>query len=148
MNSYDDSVKMSFYGADGHDVLFGTSSGDFLYGGTGNDTLTGNGGEDQFVFDAIGKANVDHIADFQKTLDSITLDLSGNTVFAGVTAKNLEHTFHDITKEAEQSDDRIIYNHDTGDLSYDPDGSGDQKAVIFAHLHNHAKLFASSFEVI
>jgi Ca2+-binding RTX toxin-like protein len=133
------SVHLSFVGGAAADKLFGSSFDDSFDGADGNDRMTGGAGRDEFIFDAVGPTNADHITDFQVGVDRILIDHSDNTaLFKGVTSANLQKTFHDITVEAEQKDDRIIYNHKTGALSYDSDGSGHNAAVIFAYIDHHA----------
>ncbi len=46
-------------------TLRGNGDGNWLAGGAGNDVLFGKGGADRFIFSAaLGRDNVDHIADF------------------------------------------------------------------------------------
>ena len=147
-NSYYNGAHLNFIGAAGADKLFGSRFGDYFIGVDGRDQMTGYGGADEFNFDRIGKANADHITDFRIGQDTILIDRSDDpSQFKGVTAANLDKTFHDITKQAEQSDDRIIYDRHTGNLSYDADGSGHKAAVVFAYLDNHAALDWRDFEM-
>jgi Ca2+-binding RTX toxin-like protein len=141
-------VHLSLLGNTGADKLFGTNLGDYFNGEGGRDRMTGYRGNDQFLFDAIGNNNFDHITDFTHARDKILLDRSDDiTLFAGVTVGNLGRTFHDITSAPEQADDRILYNHNTGRLFYDPDGRGGSAAVLFAVLDNHARLDIRDFDI-
>jgi hypothetical protein len=146
MNSYWNGAFLNFLGNDGDDRLDGSDFDDFFDGGKGNDKLTGNGGSDQFLFGALGKANADHVADFDIHKDTLLIDRSEG-LFKGVSTGNLSRTFHDITSQAEQGDDRILYNHKTGALSYDSDGSGHAAAVIFGYIDNHAALKWNDFAI-
>lgn len=139
---------LSFLGNTGADKLFGSSYGDYFNGENGHDRLTGYGGNDQFLFDAIGTANFDHITDFSHAHDVIQLDHSDDGLFPGVTNGNLNKTFHDITSQAEDGNDRILYNHNTGKLFYDEDGKGGEAPIIFAVLDNHTKLDIRDFDVV
>ena len=56
-------------GGTGKDKLCGSSFDDYVNGESGNDTRTGYAGKDQFLFDAIGKTNADHITDYDHTLN-------------------------------------------------------------------------------
>jgi Ca2+-binding RTX toxin-like protein len=138
---------LNFIGGSGADKLFGSMYGDHFNGAEGRDRLTGGGGRDEFVFDAVGKANADHITDFRPGQDTILLEHGSPDLFKGVTAANLKNTFHDITSGVEQKDDRILYDHRTGDISYDPDGKGGNAAVVFAHIDNHASLDWRDFDI-
>ena len=47
------------------------------------------------------------------------------------------------------SNDRILYNAQTGDLFFDQDGSGTaHQAIRFANIANHAGLGASDFLIV
>jgi len=49
---------------------------------------------------------------------------------------------------AHDSTDRIIYNSDTGALSYDPDGTGSAAAVQFAELSTKLALTNLDFLIV
>jgi Ca2+-binding RTX toxin-like protein len=138
---------LNFVGGAGNDKLYGSNLGDYFIGSDGNDLLTGYGGADQFTFDRVGKRDADHITDFRPGQDMVLIDRSEGQ-FKGVNAGNLQKTFHDITREAEQKDDRVLYDHDKGTLSYDSDGSGHKAAFVFAHLDNHASLNWRDFDLL
>jgi Ca2+-binding RTX toxin-like protein len=53
-----------------------------------------------------------------------------------------------FTTGTPDADDRIIYNADTGALSYDADGSGSGAAVQFATLAAHLNLTHQDFSII
>ncbi|CAA2144025.1 hypothetical protein [Methylobacterium bullatum] len=121
-------------------VLKGNAGANHLDGGLGADTLTGLAGEDTFVFSTkLGATNIDHITDFSAGIDTIQLSKS---IFAALSADDLAAAFKDlsVTGAKIDADDRILYDHDTGALSYDADGSGTTaKAVQFAIIDNHDK---------
>lgn len=130
----------SVFGGAGNDRIHGSSYGDLLSGGPGIDYLTGYEGKDTFYFDAAASAvSRDYITDFAHGQDKIQLF---HTAFPGVSSSNLSKTFHDITSSKVDADDRILYNHDSGALYYDPDGNkaGGKAPVVFAVLSNHPTL--------
>jgi Ca2+-binding RTX toxin-like protein len=141
-------AQMDFYGRTGNDKLYGTASENIFNGQEGNDVFTGYAGKDQFLFALIGKANADHITDFTHGEDKIGIDLTSGGPFGDIAPNShLKQIFHDITHSAEEKNDRIVYDRQTGVLSFDDDGSGKDKAVVFAHLDNHAKLDFHDFDI-
>ena len=113
-------------GVAGADTLIGGGGSDLLDGGLAADTLTGGAGEDSFRFStALGNGNVDWITDFKVADDTILLD---NLIFASVGgdgALALGAFYKSAAGVAHDADDRIIYDTDSGALSYDADGAGD-----------------------
>ncbi|CAA2105255.1 Bifunctional hemolysin/adenylate cyclase [Methylobacterium bullatum] len=122
-------------------VLKGNSGANHLDGGLGADTLTGLAGKDTFVFSTkLGATNIDHVTDFSVADDTIQLSKS---IFAALSAGDLAAAFKDlgVTGAKIDENDRILYDHNTGALSYDADGSGTAaKAVQFAMIDNHDKV--------
>ena len=116
-------------GVAGADTLFGGGGSDLLDGGLAADTLTGGAGEDCFRFStALGNGNVDWIKDFNVADDTILLD---NLIFANVGgdgALALGAFFKSAAGVAHDADDRIIYDTDSGALSYDADGTGQDRS--------------------
>lgn len=135
-------------GVAGADKLNGGSGNDLLDGGLAADTLTGGAGEDSFRFStALGNGNVDWIKDFNVADDTILLD---NLIFTNLGndgALALGAFFKSASGVAHDADDRIIYDTDSGVLSYDADGSGQGAAVQFAQLSAHLNLSAADFMV-
>lgn len=142
------------YGDAGSDKLYGNDGDDKLNGGSEDDTLTGGVGHDTFVFTdrlTVGKrSNVDSITDFNTADDRAALNQAIFEIKADKSHHVLAAQFKDIGVSGAKldADDRIIFNHNTGDLSYDPDGSGKAAAVLFAHLDNKAALTADDFLVV
>uniref|UniRef100_UPI00193E7DC2 hypothetical protein n=1 Tax=Acidovorax sp. ST3 TaxID=2219062 RepID=UPI00193E7DC2 len=102
---------------------------------------------DTFVFDTALNpgSNVDRIADFSVVDDTIWLD---NAVFSALGAPGaLDAAAFHVGTAAHDADDRIIYDTDSGVLSYDTDGSGQGAAVQFAQLSAHLNLSAADFMV-
>jgi Ca2+-binding RTX toxin-like protein len=136
-------------GVAGADTLNGGAGSDLLDGGLGADTLTGGAGQDSFRFStALGNGNVDRITDFNVANDTILLD---NLIFANVGANGalaLGAFFKSAAGAAHDADDRIIYDTDSGDLSYDADGVGNIAAIQFARLGTNLNLSASDFTII
>jgi Ca2+-binding RTX toxin-like protein len=136
-------------GTAGSDRLVVGGGGDLLDGGLAADRLTGGAGEDSFRFStALGDGNVDRITDFDVGDDTILLD---NLVFesAGGDGALALGAFHrSASGVAHDASDRILYDTDSGALSYDADGNGDGAAVQFARLATHLTLTASDFAII
>jgi Ca2+-binding RTX toxin-like protein len=133
----------------GNDVvneLTGNSGANVLDGKLGSDELTGGADADSFVFSTqLKSTNVDTIADFIVADDTILLD---DAVFSGLTEGALAAGTLVIGSSAADANDRIIYNSSTGALSFDADGSGSGRAVLFARLDAGLLLTADDFTVI
>jgi Ca2+-binding RTX toxin-like protein len=141
------------FGTEGTDQILANAGSDFLYGRGGSDQLTGGAGKDKFVFDAKFDGTIDEILDFNPAEDVFYLD---NAVFTRLTggslsspkkigATNLEDG---PGARANDANDFLIYDSNTGNLSYDADGSGPGAAIVFAHLQAGLDLTAANFFVI
>lgn len=122
----------------GADTLTGSTEDDFLCGFGGLDTMTGRGGKDTFYFNApVGTANYDRITSFNRADDTIGLD---HNVFKKLSVEGTLASAHfkDITAgmDLQDSNDRILYNHDTGRVYYDADANGSGALRLFAILEN------------
>lgn len=81
------------------------------------------------MFDrALGADNVDTIMDFNHSLGDRFI-LRGGGV-------------------AQDADDRIIYDRATGNLYFDPDGTGSAEQVLFAVLDNQTMIAADDFMIV
>ena len=141
-------------GGDGADVLSGAAAADTLqggigndelFGGGGNDDLTGGTGADRFRINTTLSAasNVDDILDYSVVDDSIWLD---RLVFTAIAADGtLSAAAFRAGTAAADADDRIIYNAPTGDIFYDPDGTGAAAQVLFATVANGTALTNADF---
>ena len=119
-------------GGAGADNLSGGVGNDILIGGTGNDTLTGGLGSDIVVFKTALNAttNKDTITDFNHTDD--TIQLYKMVMSALGSAGTLSANNFKLSTQALDSSDRIIYNVNSGALSYDADGSGATASIQIA----------------
>lgn len=128
-------------GTAANNVMTGTSRGDTIAGYDGNDklngmagsdVLVGGPGQDTFVFNTKpGPTNVDQITDFSVADDTISLE---NAVFTKLAAGKLPGGEFWIGTAAHDASDRVIYDSNTGILSYDPDGTGPSGLVQIAKL--------------
>jgi len=139
------------YGGSGNDTLIGGNSYDDIHGQYGNDALYGGAGDDYFIFDTALNAasNKDNIADFS-TADGDLIRLD-NDVFTslGYTGTLSATDFKSVTNWGQvDSTDHIIYWQSSGNLYYDPDGSGTASAVMFATLSNKPTIDNTDFYVI
>ncbi|MFI0843396.1 beta strand repeat-containing protein [Mesorhizobium sp. IMUNJ 23232] len=130
-------------------AVYGLNGTDLIDGGAGSDALTGGAGKDFFVFTtALGASNVDTIADFSAADDTIRLD---NAIFSalGATGALLSGYFRaNATGSAQDTNDHIIYETDTGKLLYDADANGAGAAVQFATLTGLPTITAADFQVV
>lgn len=121
------------YGGRGNDKLYGGTGKDVISGGLGNDLLFGGGGKDSFLFNVrSGKTTADRIADFSVKDDTIQL---AKSVFAKIGKKGVlsKDAFWKGAK-AQEADDRIGYDAESGNVYYDADGSGAGRAVKIANI--------------
>lgn len=140
-------------GGRGNDNIFGGAGNDTLYGGRGKDVLRGDAGKDVFVFDTPPnpKTNIDHILSYSTRDDTIWLD---DAVFRKIGHGTASHPAKLAAKafymgaQAHDADDRILYNPETGQLSYDQDGDGVKMAAGIAKLSAHLQMTASEFRII
>jgi hypothetical protein len=131
------------------DSLNGGGGKDTLAGGLGNDTLTGGKGKDFFLFDTkLGSKNIDEITDFKVKDDTIQLDKDIFTKAGALGTLKANAFVSNDTGQAEDKKDRVIYNEDSGKLSYDADGTGSGKAVQFATLDTHLTLTHLDFVIV
>jgi uncharacterized delta-60 repeat protein len=133
-------------GGDGDNTLFGGEGNDTLEGGLGNDTLSGGAGKDLFILyhkDWL-PLEVIKITDFKPIDDTINLESSFSYLLKGALSAN---NFVMATK-ALDSDDYVIYNKNTGVLSFDTDGSGGAAPETIAILGVNLALTHADFVVI
>lgn len=130
--------------------LRGDAGNDYLAGGLGNDTLLGGAGKDTFLFNSAlnGTTNVDEIGDFVVADDTIRLENSVFTKLVGTGALTSAQFARNAAANATQSDDRIIYETDTGNLFYDSNGNASGGKVLFATIDSGLSLTAADFYII
>jgi uncharacterized delta-60 repeat protein len=133
----------------GANSLTGTTGNDQLYGNAGNDSLSGGGGNDQFVFNTALNAgtNVDTITDFSRGADQVLLD---HLIFTALGVGNLAagSFVAEAGAIAHDGNDYVLYDTTTGNLSYDPDGTGAGAATLFANLATHPAIVAGDLAVV
>jgi hypothetical protein len=119
-------------GLDGNDRIYGHDGDNTLNGGAGNDTLAAGYGDDAFVFDtALDPAsNVDKIAGFDK-YDVIHLS---SAIFTGLALGELPEDRFSNSGKAQDKDEFIVLDTSSGQIFYDPDGSGAVEKVLFAKI--------------
>ena len=133
-------------GGQGMDLLSGGSGADRIVGKGGSDTLFGGAANDRFVFDSALKfAGVDTIDDFEHGVDKIELAHSIFAKTAANAADMLKGFMFFAGAAAHDADDRIIYNPNSGWLTYDKNGSAAGGAVHFATLDAHLTVTAADF---
>jgi hypothetical protein len=122
-------VQDVIYGLGGNDRLYAHHGDNTLNGGMGNDTLAGGWGDDTFIFDAPldPVSNVDKIVGFD---ESDVIHLS-SAIFIGLTPGLLTEDRFSSSGYAKDADDRIVLDTNSGNVFYDPDGSG---AAIQQHF--------------
>ncbi|WP_407067293.1 calcium-binding protein [Methylobacterium sp. Leaf111] len=130
----------TLWGGAGNDHLYGGNQNDTLIGGLGKDVLVGGADRDTFVFHSAAEGG-DTLVDFVHAFDKIKLGSAFG--FADTAQIN----FVDGGNEPFQAKVTLLYDQDTGVLSFDADGSGSGHAVVLATLSNHAGLTAGDFIV-
>ena len=130
-------------GGKGDDRIDGGAGNDRIYGSEGSDMLTGGAGRDGFFFNtAPGPGNVDRILDFDAD-DVINLARYAFTKVGPLGTLNASAFV--LGTSAADGNDRILYDAATGDISYDPDGSGAAAAILFATVSAGTPLTHADF---
>ena len=127
------------FGKAGDDELYGQKGKDLLDGGEGSDTLDGGGGKDTYVFSGAPGSDLDTIVAFQA---GETIEVSSSS-FAGLTVGQLAVSQFFAGSEAQDGDDRFIYDPATGALYHDADGAGGQGQTQFAQLEAELSEFGA-----
>jgi Ca2+-binding RTX toxin-like protein len=146
----------TIYGGKGKDTLYGGTDADTIYGGAGKDslhgedganTLYGGGGKDAFTFDAaLMPGNNAHIADYKSGKDVIELDKGA---FSGIGGKgNLSKSKFFLADEYNGEKKAVIYDKDSGGLSYSKGGGDIGNAVDFGSVTAGLDLSHKDFLVV
>ena len=116
----------SLLGGAGRDRIDGGKDNDTIDSGAGKDVLTGGKNSDSFVFSAALDANdnLDKIKDFKPGADTIWL---GRDRLHGPRSRRVKGKYFAIGTKAKDGNDHVIYDDQTGVLSYDADGKGGLK---------------------
>ena len=134
------------WGDGGIDRLVGGAGADTLDGGLGTDRLTGGLGADRFVFAvAPGAKHADVITDFAPGQDVIALSAAVFTKAGAIgTLSNGRFASGAAALDAQ---DRILHDSTTGQIWYDPDGTGAKDKQLFATITAGVNLTAADFEI-
>jgi len=127
--------------------IFGNAGDNRLEGKGGSDTLTGLAGKDSFVFAAaLGAGNIDAITDFNVADDRFLLS---DAIFSALNTGTLSGAFFlaNATGLAQDTNDHIIYETDTGKVFYDEDGTGAIAGIQFATITANLALTNADFSV-
>ncbi|MEH2082845.1 MAG: calcium-binding protein [Nostoc sp.] len=136
---------LSAVSASGKNTLDGGNGNDTIKGGNSNDSLYGGDGIDTFVFNNYSEG-VDTIYDFNATNELI--QLSDNGFDSQLKPSLLDNQFT-IGTSATTSNQRLIYDFDTGALYFDLDGSASTfTQVKFAQLSAGLSLTKNNFVVV
>jgi serralysin len=126
-------AALTLFGNSAGNVVRGNNGNNLIGGGGGDDELIGLGGQDRFLFNTALDAatNVDVLSDFNAADDTIVLssDIFG-ALGSGVAADEFV-----VGATAQDANDFLIYNSQTGALFYDADGVGGAAAIQFAELN-------------
>ena len=134
----------SISGLAGNDTLSGGAGNDTLVGGAGSDVLTGGEGADRFVFDSPVKAggDVDTVTDFASGIDKIAL---AGSIFTALRGDNdlSDNLWLTTSTSPATARSNLVFDPQSGALSYDPDGSGPATSIAICTLVGVTKLVAS-----
>ena len=125
--------------------VIGSDGANILNGAGGNDVFSGRGGADIFLFDQLGEENADRVLDFTHGADKIGLE---DSVFVGLEPGALSSDAFCYGRFAQDASHRIIYDPTSGNLWFDPDGTGAAPMVNFAVITAGNSLTADDFIVM
>ncbi|MEH2228670.1 MAG: calcium-binding protein [Nostoc sp.] len=144
--NYNNIEQLNISGTSYDDNIVGSNGNDILFGVDGNDSLIGGDGTDTFGFYNYN-GGVDTIYDFNATNELIQVYA---TVFGGGLLRgSLQTSQFTIGTSATTTNQRFIYDFDTGALSFDQDGSSSAfTQVKFAQLSAGLSLTEKNFVLV
>jgi hypothetical protein len=130
-------------------TIIGNNGDNTLNGAAGSDALTGAGGSDAFRFaTALGATNIDSITDFNVADDTIELASAIFDTIVGTGSLSLAQFAANATGTAQDANDRIIYDTDSGQVFFDNNGNAAGGRIQFATVIPGLPLTASDFVVV
>jgi Ca2+-binding RTX toxin-like protein len=118
-------------------------------GGAGSDVLTGGDGADRFVFDSPVKAggDVDTVTDFASGIDKIAL---AGSIFTALRGDNdlSDNLWLTTSTSPATARSNLVFDPQSGALSYDPDGSGPATSIGICTLVGVTKLEPSDLVMV
>jgi Ca2+-binding RTX toxin-like protein len=128
--------------------LVGNSGNNIIDGMAGADVMSGGGGSDTFGFTtSLVSGNIDTITDFSVVADKIRLTHTIFNAIAGTGTLSAAQFAANASGTAQDANDHIIYETDTGKLFYDSNGSAAGGSVQFAKLSSGLALTANDFSI-
>ena len=128
--------------------LVGNAGDNRIAGGAGSDVLTGGLGEDAFYFgENPGNSFVNRITDFSRTDDIIELDDDAFTGFRGGPGLTSEK-FLVLGTRAQDGNDVVLYDANTGAVYFDRDGAGGFAPQLFLVVEGAPPLDHTDFLVV
>ncbi|MBE8968629.1 calcium-binding protein [Nostocales cyanobacterium LEGE 12452] len=144
--NYNNIEQLNISGTSYDDNIVGSNGNDTLFGIEGNDSLIGGDGTDTFGFYNYN-GGVDTIYDFNATNELIQVYAS--SFGGGLSKGTLETSQFTIGTSATATNQRFIYDFDTGALSFDQDGSLSAfTQVKFAQLSAGLSLTEKNFVLV
>jgi len=129
-----------FFGGMGADILRGGSGTDWLDGGAQKDVLSGGTGADSFYFATIADGG-DSITDFETGVDHLVLSRSGFGIGA------LKGFLFVEGLQATSASATLLFDDDSGQILWDADGTGAQKALVLATLSESTQLSNADIQI-
>ncbi|WP_237153020.1 calcium-binding protein [Oryzibacter oryziterrae] len=136
-------------GVGGNDGIDAGAGNDTIEGGNGNDELIGGAGADKFVFSKATFDSGDQIDDFNPAQGD-TIQLKHGTAFGSLRVGDFldSGTFvagaNPVVRNTKPT---ILYDTDTGVISFDIDGTGARAKVEFIQLMGIPELHGTDFHV-
>ena len=132
-----------------NNTVYGNTGNNLLNGGAGHDILRGGAGNDTFLFNtALGATNVDRIVDYNVAADTVRLENAVFAAIAGTGVLTAAQFARNTSGLAQDLNDRIVYETDTGRLLYDSNGSAAGGPIQFATLTANLALTHADFFVV
>lgn len=131
-------------GEAGNDALMGEAGHDLLVGGAGRDTLVGGRGRDSFDLSTTRSGGMDTLIDFRPSDDGLLIPAAE---FDLGDLGSLPTALLRQGTGAVRAGDRFIYDRSTGNLFFDPDGSGSAPQIQIAQLPVGVALAAANIVV-
>jgi serralysin len=136
-------------GLGGNDGIAGDGGDDTLQGGNGNDELVGGAGADKFVFTKATFDSGDQIDDFNPA-EGDSVQFKHGNAFGTLQVGDLQASGNFVSGAnpvPTNSKPTILYDTDTGIVSFDVDGTGAKAKVEFIQFVGIPDLHGTDFHV-